>query len=1475
MADRGQDHHASSSTAPVILGPPVGSWSRKESDNAPSTSGEGAHAHASNAVVRSALMELENGGERDDLVQHGIDGMTRHSGYGEGFGVVEGSHGIGGDDIALRNMGHVNPKRNDLQPSSTPVNPTSKSEISDIETNRQPLFPATNTSSPSPLSPDEKNTTNGMAVQPGVEQKEAKNANALLNLPPPLPFHLSVEGLTIGVPDWKAPSWLPKAFTKRKKEESVPENREKQRKRWILKDVGCECRSGEVLAILGGSGSGKTTLLNAIANRLSGLPTEHGEIAYYAATSSGRGKKLGKSEVKRRTGFVRQQDFLVECLTVRETLTYAARLRLPTSLSDKTIAVIVEQTIDELGLRDAADTVVGGPLRKGISGGEKRRLSIGCVLVTLPSVLILDEPTSGLDAFTSYLLLLTLSQLARRGRTIVLSIHAPRSDAFDIFDRIALLSKGEIVYSGLRSDCLGWFSTLGHEVERGVNPLDFLIDVSSVDNRTPENEEASIARVHTLVQAWNTRSPSHWADNLTAKKSISGDTSITSISSDHPDLDPELRRVMTGQRPDGDAFDEARDEKRPGLFKQTKVLTARAHRNVYRNVPQLIGFAIQAVLLGVIIGVTYYRLPETPTGIQSLKNLSFQLIPGVFYLQQVFWIYKFCTDLVIFDREREDRLYDVIPYVLSDFISWLVPSILSPTIYVVLVYFISRLRTDDLAANLFTTIASTILVQITTQGLSLLAASLLRSFSSASVVGNALNLFQIMSSGFIVTHVPVYVAWIRWISPYFYSFRIVATTQFKDRVFACPAESAANLNQCLGNNVLNGLNFDYSINIGAWFAGLVGVAIGEYALACFVLWIYPAGGVKHASEIDSHNRGKQTDVMESHMTRDKINVAVKNLTLTWERRGRGAVKDKTKMILNDVSVTFPAGEVSAILGPSGAGKSTLLQLLAGRNLNPGPLSHFTSSGSLLFANQPISSNSQSNVAFVEQDDDWHLPSLTVRETLTYAAILRLPDKMPKRQKVARAETVLRMLGLKDCADLPVGGALLKGISGGEKRRLSLAVQMINDPAVLVVDEPTSGLDASIALSVMQVLRDIAATGRTVIATIHQPRSDIWKLADNVTLLAKGGVVAFTGRRAEAVEYFTSIGHPMPSEFFNPADHLLDLVSVDPRVTNYEKSLSRVNGLTSNWRSVAGETEAGDEHEKGKNASNAVMKRGEGTTSMRVALPVVLERHWKSLWRRKDVFFNRLVQTPLLGGLFILFFQRLTHGPSGAQDRIGITIESTSAIAFVGLLNAMAIFPADRNLYLHEAKSSARYSSATFVITYTMVEIGFELLGSFGYAAIMNIGVGMQTSVRIYFEYAITIWAMVNMGESFTLILGSWIQTEGLTVTVVSTILSMIGQVSGVISLSVPTWLAGLAWGTCVKAATRVQIINESVGLIFKCTEADIASGKCVAQSGEQLLALFGWRDLDTARFMGIVVAIAVAWRIMAWFSITARVGGFR
>jgi ABC-type multidrug transport system ATPase subunit len=237
-------------------------------------------------------------------------------------------------------------------------------------------------------------------------------------------------------------------------------------------------------------------------------------------------------------------------------------------------------------------------------------LSIGCVLVTLPSVLVLDEPTSGLDAFTSQLLLRSLSSLAKtHNRTIILSLHAPRSDAFPLFDKLLLLSKGSLVYAGSGSASLPWFSSLGWNVEKGVNPLDFLIDVSSVDNRDVDAEEASRERVDRLVKAWKESEESGREKQFMAVEGGGWErrrerAAVLAMDTSHQGLD-EL---------------ETRDPRRPGLMRQTAVLLRRSHLNVYRNYGQLIGFAVQAIVIGVLLGFTFFQLGETLADVQSLKK---------------------------------------------------------------------------------------------------------------------------------------------------------------------------------------------------------------------------------------------------------------------------------------------------------------------------------------------------------------------------------------------------------------------------------------------------------------------------------------------------------------------------------------------------------------------------------------------------------------------------------------------------------------------------------------------------------------------------------------------------------------------------------------------------------------------------------------------------------------------------------------
>jgi ABC-type multidrug transport system ATPase subunit len=224
----------------------------------------------------------------------------------------------------------------------------------------------------------------------------------------------------------------------------------------------------------------------------------------------------------------------------------------------------------------------------------------------------------------------------------------------------------------------------------------------------------------------------------------------------------------------------------------------------------------------------------------------------------------------------------------------------------------------------------------------------------------------------------------------------------------------------------------------------------------------------------------------------------------------------------------------------------------------------------------------------------------------------LPEDFSREAKIARAEDVMVLLGLKDVADIKVGGELVKGISGGEKRRLSLAVEMINNPSTLLVDEPTSGLDASIALNVMQALKDIAASGKTVIVTVHQPRSDIWQAIDNLLLLSGAGTMVYGGKREEAERYFKDIGYPVPP-LMNPADHLLDVVSVDPRPANEETSRTRLAALTAEWDKQKDRTTAESR------LSNYQSKIGsQRSTNMLIALPIVLRRMWKNLFRQQEV-----------------------------------------------------------------------------------------------------------------------------------------------------------------------------------------------------------------------------------------------------------------
>ena len=219
----------------------------------------------------------------------------------------------------------------------------------------------------------------------------------------------------------------------------------------------------------------------------------------------GVAKRAGTQDRKSQVGYVTQTDFLLPFLTARETLGYAAELRLPHTIPREERHRRVDDVIMELGLKECADTLVGNEHARGISGGEKRRVSVGVQILTDPPVLCADEPSSGLDAFTAHNVVETLRKLALSGKSVICSIHQPRSDVFAMFDSCLLLSRSQPTFCGPMAAMEGHFAALGFPCPPNTNLADYVVDISSVDPRTPADEAEGMKRVATLALAYRQR----------------------------------------------------------------------------------------------------------------------------------------------------------------------------------------------------------------------------------------------------------------------------------------------------------------------------------------------------------------------------------------------------------------------------------------------------------------------------------------------------------------------------------------------------------------------------------------------------------------------------------------------------------------------------------------------------------------------------------------------------------------------------------------------------------------------------------------------------------------------------------------------------------------------------------------------------------------------------------------------------------
>nr|DBA27190.1 TPA: hypothetical protein GDO54_011359 [Pyxicephalus adspersus] len=572
-----------------------------------------------------------------------------------------------------------------------------------------------------------------------------------------------------------------------------------------MTNLNIRVSSGQMLAVIGNSGCGRTTLLDIITCKDEGGKIKSGQILI-------NGKLSTKHLVKKCVAHVRQDDQLLPHLTVRETLSFIAKLRLPKSYSDQQRQKRVEDVIAELRLRQCANTKVGNEYTRGVSGGERRRVSIAVQLLWNPGILILDEPTSGLDSFTAHNLVITLSRLARGNRLVLLSIHQPRSDIFQLFDLVLLLSSGATIYSGTAKDMVQYFTSIGYPCPRYSNPADFYVDLTSIDQRTREQEMECLERTKSLSDIFQQKVKDFddflWKAQDENRELTSSETSVSVQT-------PTKDKVITIGKHEKDEL--------PKGIHQFSVLLNRHVSNDLRDLTTLIIHGAEAVLMALLIGFLYYGQGANPLSIQDTVALLFMkgsLTPFAVVLDVVA---KCHSERAMLYHELEDGLYSITPYFFAKVIGELPEHFAFVVFYSVPIYWLANL--NPLPENFLMNFLLMWLVVYCSRTMALWMSALFPTLQISSFLSNAIFTASYLTGGFIIRLDNLWTVpfWISFVSFMRWSFAGLMQVQFTDTTYKVQLQ---NITLTIpGELIVESMEMD-AYPLYASFLTLIGISAG-------------------------------------------------------------------------------------------------------------------------------------------------------------------------------------------------------------------------------------------------------------------------------------------------------------------------------------------------------------------------------------------------------------------------------------------------------------------------------------------------------------------------------------------------------------------------------------------------------------------------------------------------------------------------
>ncbi|CAL4131060.1 unnamed protein product, partial [Meganyctiphanes norvegica] len=579
-------------------------------------------------------------------------------------------------------------------------------------------------------------------------------------------------------------------------------------KKTVLQNISGECCSGELLAVMGPSGSGKTTLLNILGGRLqaSGGMVRVG------------GEPLNK-RMRRNICYVLQQDIFFTDLTLKQTLTYTALLHLPDSMSYQDKIAHVDYIIDLLDLRHCQHTIIGNVMKRGLSGGEKKRTNIACELLTNPSVMLLDEPTSGLDSSTALSLMSMLKSFAEKERkTVIVTLHQPSSQIFYMVDKLLLLCNGQVAYFGETWKVVDHFASIGLPMNPHYNPADVILehvrgssDIRSrlIQTASKSSEyysyetSPSINSLHYVHHNLSTDlEKRHWDEKclnckaqdpcliskgikeVTVRIDIEKDTSVVreeddsgrSSFSEETESSPSESSATTSTNGTCVEFTQTK-RWTTSFFTQVKVLTQRNFQVARPFILSRLNW-FQTVILALIAGLLWFQVGRTEAELSDIQ--------GWMFFSTTYWmlftlfaaLQSFPSEREVIMKERASGSYRVSAYYLAKMIGELPLTVTLPSIYLFISYPMMMGNNINLYV-LLTHLVMLLLNAIVAQSVGLLIGAVCMDLQVGVTVSAIFTLFTQLFGGYLATRIPPWLTWAKYLSIIHYAFENMNIIEFQ------------------------------------------------------------------------------------------------------------------------------------------------------------------------------------------------------------------------------------------------------------------------------------------------------------------------------------------------------------------------------------------------------------------------------------------------------------------------------------------------------------------------------------------------------------------------------------------------------------------------------------------------------------------------------------------------------------------------